>query len=61
MTELDPSFEVALTKVGVLIGGSTPDRAWFEESLKVSAARAVAFGRQVADDELQRILDDDDD
>lgn len=57
--EVDPSVPVHLTKAGILKDGAL-NREWFEESVRLSA-RAVAFGREVADDELMRILADDDD
>jgi hypothetical protein len=60
----DPSVPVHLTRLGMLIGGTVPNREWFEESLRQSR-RAVELGkaemeREFADtdDELQKILDD---
>jgi hypothetical protein len=54
--EVDPCFEVQLTKVGALKG--EPDRQWFLESVRRSQ-RALAEGRAWADRELQSTLDDD--
>ena len=63
MEGLDPSFEVQLTKLGAL-KDLTANRAWFEESLKLSR-RAVEFGKTEmerefaeSDEELQQILND---
>ncbi len=57
--ELDPSFEVQLTKIGAL-KNLTANREWFEESLQLSR-RAVEFGREEMDRELDRIVNGCDD
>ena len=60
--ELDPSFEVQMTKIGAL-KDLKPNREWFEESLKLSRG-AIEFAKAERDRELARILsgtDDDDD
>ena len=54
--ELDPSWNVQMTKIGVLKNGD-PDREWFLESVRRSQG-ALAEGRAWADRELQQILND---
>lgn len=63
----DPSIPVHLTRLGMLIDGHVPNRAWFEESLRLSR-RAVEFGKEQmalefaeSDEELQKILNDSND
>lgn len=53
--ELDPSFPVQMTKIGVLKDGES-DREWFDESVRRSQ-RFIELGRREREKELQRILD----